>query len=69
MATYRDIDQWIRKYYGFSVKTCWIAHVKEIYGLNPRKASSRQGKTVRLNPCPLKKIKPIKHALSHFKMI
>lgn len=69
MATYRDIDQWIRKNYGFSVKTCSIAHVKEMCGLNPRRAPNRQGKTGRLNSGPPNKTKPIKQAFKHFRML
>ena len=26
MATYSEIDAYIRKAHGFNVKTCWIAH-------------------------------------------
>jgi len=30
MATYNQIQEWIKEKYGFTVKTCWIAHAKEI---------------------------------------
>jgi len=33
MATYQQIQDWVRKHYGFTVKTYWIAHVKEMCGL------------------------------------
>lgn len=36
MATYREIQEFIKNNYGYSVNTCWIAHAKEICGLNPR---------------------------------
>jgi len=35
MATYKEVQEYIKKKYGFIVKTCWIAHVKEMCGLNP----------------------------------
>src|SRR5438132_6307968 len=38
MATYEKIQKWIRENYGYTVKSCWIAHVKEMCGLNPRAA-------------------------------
>jgi hypothetical protein len=69
MGTYKQIQNWILRNYGFTVKPCWIAHVKEICGLNPRRASNRISKTKRLNPCPQNKIKPIQQALKHFGLI
>lgn len=69
MATYKQIQEWVRKNYGFTVKTCWIAHVKEICGLEPRKAPNRRNKNKRENPCPPDKIEPIKQAFRHFGMI
>ena len=32
-ATYKEIQTWIKSNYGFTVKTCWIAHAKEIYNI------------------------------------
>ena len=37
MATYEEIQDYIKQKYGFTPKTCWIAHVKEICGLPVRK--------------------------------
>lgn len=28
-ATNKEIEDYVKKKYGFTVKTCWIAHVKE----------------------------------------
>lgn len=53
MATYKDIQQDIRKQTGRTVKTCWIAHVKELNGLNPRPAANRRSATKREVPCPV----------------
>ncbi len=69
MATYRDIQNWVKSNYGFNVRTCWIAHVREICGLKPRQASNRINKNKRTNPCPQEKMDSIKEALKHFKMI
>ena len=59
MATYKEIQQWIKRKYGFTVKTCWIADVKEQCGLPMRVSNNRRGKE-RLYPCPKDRIKPIK---------
>jgi hypothetical protein len=69
MATYKEIQKWVKKNYGFVPRSCWIAHVKEIYNLNPRKASNRRSQTHRMYPCPSEKIFAIKHAFRNFKMI
>ena len=58
MSTYREIQQKVKQLYGRTVKTCWIAHVKELNGLNPRKAPNRLSSLVRKNPCP-QDIRPI----------
>ena len=34
MATYGDIQNYIKNKYGYTIKTCWIAHVKEMCGLD-----------------------------------
>ena len=64
MTTYKEIQGYVKNRYGFEPKTCWIAHVKEIHGLNLRKRSKE-----RSNPCPHDKIECIEDALRHFKMI
>jgi hypothetical protein len=69
MATYKEIENWVKKEYGFSVKTCWIAHAKEICNLNPRKAPNRQNSNLRTNPCPTDKLEAIKNAFKFYKMI
>jgi len=52
MATYRQIQDDVRAVTGRSVKTCWIAHVKELNGLPRRDAPNRQSPTSRVEPCP-----------------
>ena len=69
MATYQAIIDWVKHEYGFTLDTCWIAHVKEICGLPLRKAPNRQDSTVRVNPCPADKVDLVKEAFQHFGMI
>jgi hypothetical protein len=69
MAKYTEIQRWVKKKYGFCPQTCWIAHVKELYNLKPRKASNRKLPDSRKNPCPTEKIEAIKEAFFYFKMI
>ncbi|MCK4635237.1 MAG: hypothetical protein KAT32_00045 [Candidatus Moranbacteria bacterium] len=69
MATYKQIQEYIKKKYEFTVKTCWIAHVKEMHGLSLRTAPNRINPNNRTNPCPDNKIDSIKDAFHYFKMI
>jgi len=67
LATYPEIQNYVRKKYGKYVKSCWIAHAKEICGLNPKRSPRRIG--ARMIPCPDEKLSLIKDAFRHFKMI
>ncbi|OYW37033.1 MAG: hypothetical protein B7Z35_11005 [Hydrogenophilales bacterium 12-61-10] len=49
--TYKEIQADVKKHFGRSVKTCWIAHVKELNGSNPKPAPNRQT-SERKYPCP-----------------
>ena len=51
MATYKQIANYVKQKSGFVPKTGWIAHVKEINGLKPRRSPNRQG-AGRMVPCP-----------------
>jgi hypothetical protein len=68
MATYEQIQVWVKREYGYQPKTCWIADVKEICGLPMRASPNRKGKK-RLHPCPKKHVPLIEEALKHFGMI
>jgi len=68
MATYKQIQDWVKKEFGFVPKTCWIAHVKELSGLPVRQAWNRRG-VKREKPCPLDKVEPIRDAFQYFGMI
>lgn len=52
MATYSQIMADIRIRHTQSVKSCWIAHVKELNGLPLRKAHNRKSPKIREVPCP-----------------
>lgn len=66
MATYRQIQDFIRSRYGYVAKTCWIADVKSQYGLTSRQAPNRLSASERKHPCPLAKQSDIETALRHF---
>ncbi|PKL58077.1 MAG: hypothetical protein CVU42_15550 [Chloroflexi bacterium HGW-Chloroflexi-4] len=68
MATYIEIQKWVKEKYGFVPKTCWIAHVKEISGLSVRRAHNRINEK-RMKPCPENRFEPIQAALKHFRII
>jgi hypothetical protein len=68
LATYEEIQEYIKIKYGFEPKTCWIADVKNQCGITMRTAWNRQGER-RTNPCPTNKVAILKEALKHFKMI
>lgn len=38
MATYKQIKDFVRNKYGYMPKSCWITHVKELCGLNPKRS-------------------------------
>ena len=68
MATYAEITHWVKTTYEVSIKTCWIAHCKELCGLPVRPAHNRFGKG-RVVPCPEDKREAIFAAFRHFGMI
>ncbi len=67
MATYIQIQNFIKNKYNFSVKTCWIADVKNQFGLTTKVAHNRKS-SQRTHPCPENKKKYIAEALRYFKM-
>ncbi len=58
MATYKQIQDEVRNHDGLVVKSCWIAHVKELNGLETRQSPNRISPGRRAHPCP-EKIRPI----------
>jgi len=69
MATYAEIAAYVRGRYGRTVKTCWIAHVKELNGLPLRTAPNRMPGTVRKYSCPAWARPMIEHAMRQFGML
>lgn len=69
MATYEEIRQDIRKRHGRVMKSCWIAHVKALNGLNPRPAPNRQSLKTRVYPCPSVEREWIEASMRRFGML
>lgn len=69
MATYKEIQEYVKVNFGYTPKTCWIAHSKEVYGLSPKVASNRNDINKREYPCPKEKQEDIKNAFKHFVML
>lgn len=69
MASYKEIQKYVKQKHGYSVKTCWIAHVKELCGIVGKVAPNRLNIYSRANPCPDNKLGAIKEAFKHFRMI
>ena len=68
MATYKQIQEFVKREHGILPKTCWIADVKEQAGLPVKRAWNRQTDK-RVEPCPKEKIVPILDAFRHYGMI
>lgn len=69
MATYKQIQEYIKENYSYIPKSCWIAHMKEICGLKPKISSRRNSPDSRVHPCPETKQNDIIETFKHFKMI
>jgi hypothetical protein len=52
MATYTQVQRYVRDRYGFLPKTCWIAHVLADHGLTTRIAVNRKDPERRVEVCP-----------------
>jgi hypothetical protein len=52
MGTYKQIQEDIRARHDRAVKRCWIAHVRELNGLEVRQAHNRHDPYSRVHPCP-----------------
>lgn len=69
MATYKEIQGYVKETYGFLPKTCWIAHMKELCGIPVENAPNRISPSHREKPCPPEKMPYIKEAFQYFGMI
>lgn len=66
MATYKQIQDFIKDKYNITAQSCWIAHVKSDFGIPMR--SNRKNKE-RVKPCPDRHRAKVEEALRYFKMI
>jgi hypothetical protein len=69
LATYKEIQLAVKEQYGFTPKTCWIAHVLSIHGLTTRQAPNRISASKPKHLCPDDKRAAIEAVLRGFKMI
>ena len=67
MVTYQTIKDYVKEKHGINIKSGWIAHAKEEYGVKVKRSDNRKGE--RKWPCPKKNLPIIKEAFEHFKMI
>lgn len=69
-ATYKEIEEWVQKHYGFHVTNLNIAQVKQKHGIIERKNYNKPKSPDSKQPgCPEEKVKAIEDAMRHFKMI
>src|SRR5262245_28727525 len=64
-TTYREIRAHVYAHHGFSPRTGWIAHVKELNGIALQQTHNRHGAT-RADPCPRARQVAIEEVLRHF---
>ena len=69
MATYKQITEYVKNEYGYTPKSCWIAHMKEVSGLNPKVSPRRYSVNSRVHPCPQHKQNDLIETFKHFNMI
>ena len=69
MATYKEIQGYVKETYGFLPKTCWIAHMKELCGIPVKNAPNRISPSHRKKTCLPEKMPYDKEAFRHFGMI
>ncbi len=69
MATYKEIQEYVKNNYKVSIKTCWIADIKEKYNLITKTAPNRISQSKRMHPCPIKHQAKIEEAFKYYKMI
>jgi len=69
-ATYKEIEEWVHKHYGFHVTNLNIAQVKQKHGIIERENYNKPKSENSKQPgCPEEKVKAIEEALKHFQMI
>ncbi len=69
MATYKEIQNYVRENNNITVETCWIADIKRKHGLTRRVANNRLNPDTVTNPCPERFVEIIENAFRHFGLI
>ncbi|QUH31138.1 RNA methyltransferase [Vallitalea guaymasensis] len=69
MATYKEIQSYVKDKYNTSIKTCWIADMKEYHGLKMRVAPNRISMDSKTYPCPEDKKEMITDAFKQYGML
>lgn len=64
--TYPDIQQYVKEKYNESVKTCHIAHAKQILGYDVKPAHNRVNEQERKYPCPEEFVEYVKEAIEYY---
>lgn len=67
--TYKKVQEYVKGQHGFSVKSCWIAHVKELNGVSMKQAPNRQSPKFRKYPCPEDKVTVLENAMRQLGLI
>jgi hypothetical protein len=67
MATYKQIQDYVRKHHGYASETSWMAHVRDLAGVSVRSTHNRQG-NLRAKPCLPEKRKDIQRVFEYFGM-
>lgn len=67
--TYAKVQKDIELNHGQTIKTCWIAHVKELNGIETQKAPNRIDENERKYPCPENKRQMIEESMRKFGML
>ncbi|WP_395019788.1 hypothetical protein [Dongia sp.] len=68
MATYKEIQAYVKRHYKFTPKTCWIAHALAHFGKTKHKAWNRKS-SIRKHPCPTHRWRPVIDSLNQLGMI
>ncbi len=68
-ATYREIAEYVKKYFDLDVPSLYIAQVKAEYGIIERENYNLGKEGHKVPICPEEKFKAIEEALRHFQMI
>lgn len=67
--TYKKVQEYVKEQHGFSVKSCWIAHVKELNGVSMKNAPNRHSPNARKHPCPDDKVEVLENVMKNFGLI